>query len=268
MTTSLVPPRGRLHVADPPVAVPSCIRGVGRARIGRCRTDCFRVSEDADLRRIASELSVGETPEGRVARDTLSRLRSSTLDRHIVERKSRLRALDPEQGRSGVRRFVRRVAGVGEAEAITHFTGVVMADAEAAEGKGDLLERIQQLRQRRAGNASRCAGSDRRTRPGRARGRGRTGRERASRSGNVKKSVLKILKEEDAETADSIRLYLREIGRVPLLTAADEVSLAQRMEGGIEAEEKLGKSNGKVSETERWTSSSSRSATVTSRRTI
>ena len=53
--------------------------------------------EDSDLQRIVGELSVGETPEGRVVRDTLSRLRSSTLDRHIVERKSRLRALDPNR---------------------------------------------------------------------------------------------------------------------------------------------------------------------------
>src|ERR687892_2617959 len=59
----------------------------------------------------------------------------------------------------------------------------------------------------------------------------------------VKRSVLR---EEDAETADSIRLYLREIGRVPLLTAADEVSLAQRMEGGLEAVERL-EANGKAS---------------------
>ena len=51
-------------------------------------------------------------------------------------------------------------------------------------------------------------------------------------AGRVKRSLLK---EEDAETADLIRLYLREIGRVPLLTAADEVSLAQRLEGGVEA---------------------------------
>ncbi len=61
----------------------------------------------------------------------------------------------------------------------------------------------------------------------------------------VKKSVFK---EEDAEVADLIRLYLREIGRVPLLTAADEVSLAQRMEGGLEAVEKLESANGKLSE--------------------
>jgi DNA primase len=53
--------------------------------------------QDPDLQRIASELSVGEAPEGRVARDTLSRLRESALERHIVERKSRLRALDPNR---------------------------------------------------------------------------------------------------------------------------------------------------------------------------
>ena len=63
----------------------------------------------------------------------------------------------------------------------------------------------------------------------------------------VKRSVLK---DEDAETADSIRLYLREIGRVPLLTAADEVSLAQRMEGGLEAIAQAS-TNGKVAVADR-----------------
>ena len=65
----------------------------------------------------------------------------------------------------------------------------------------------------------------------------------------VKKSVLK---EEDAETADSIRLYLREIGRVPLLTAADEVSLAQRLEAGVESIDKLASANGKLTEDMRF----------------
>jgi len=36
-----------------------------------------------------------------------------------------------------------------------------------------------------------------------------------------------------------MRLYLREIGRVPLLTAAQEVDLAQRVEAGVFAEEKV-----------------------------
>jgi RNA polymerase primary sigma factor len=38
---------------------------------------------------------------------------------------------------------------------------------------------------------------------------------------------------------DLVRQYLREIGRVSLLTAADEVELARRVEAGVFAEEKL-----------------------------
>ncbi|MGH8868985.1 MAG: RNA polymerase sigma factor RpoD [Actinomycetes bacterium] len=47
---------------------------------------------------------------------------------------------------------------------------------------------------------------------------------------------------------DPMRLYLREIGRVPLLTAAQEVDLAQRVEAGVFAEEKLTKADGLSSE--------------------
>ncbi len=43
---------------------------------------------------------------------------------------------------------------------------------------------------------------------------------------------------------DPVRMYLKEIGRVPLLTAADEVKLAKRMEAGdIEAQKQLAESN-------------------------
>jgi RNA polymerase primary sigma factor len=41
------------------------------------------------------------------------------------------------------------------------------------------------------------------------------------------------------EIDDSISLYLKEIGRVPLLTAEEEVALAKRMEKGREARKKL-----------------------------
>lgn len=40
-------------------------------------------------------------------------------------------------------------------------------------------------------------------------------------------------------SADLFRQYLREIGRIPLLTAAEEVELARRVEAGLFAEEKL-----------------------------
>ncbi|MFJ4684752.1 sigma-70 family RNA polymerase sigma factor [Streptomyces sp. NPDC088789] len=41
-------------------------------------------------------------------------------------------------------------------------------------------------------------------------------------------------------TSDLFRQYLREIGRIPLLTAVEEVELARRVEAGLFAEEKLG----------------------------
>jgi RNA polymerase primary sigma factor len=42
-----------------------------------------------------------------------------------------------------------------------------------------------------------------------------------------------------AGTSDLVRIYLREIGRVPLLTAEDEVELAKSIEAGLYSEEKL-----------------------------
>ena len=51
-------------------------------------------------------------------------------------------------------------------------------------------------------------------------------------------------------TSDPVRLYLREIGRVPLLSAADEVELAKAIEAGVFAAEKLSVQPG-LSEAER-----------------
>ena len=44
-------------------------------------------------------------------------------------------------------------------------------------------------------------------------------------------------------TADPVKDYLRQIGRVPLLTAGQEVELARRIEAGLFAEEKLADGN-------------------------
>ncbi|HLW16113.1 MAG TPA: RNA polymerase sigma factor RpoD [Actinomycetota bacterium] len=40
-------------------------------------------------------------------------------------------------------------------------------------------------------------------------------------------------------TADPVRMYLKSIGKVPLLTAEDEVMLAKKVESGLEAEEQM-----------------------------
>ncbi|HEY0560063.1 MAG: polymerase, sigma 70 subunit, RpoD subfamily [Mycobacterium sp.] len=42
-----------------------------------------------------------------------------------------------------------------------------------------------------------------------------------------------------AQTSDPVRMYLKEIGKVPLLTAEEEVDLAKRIEAGLFASEKL-----------------------------
>src|SRR6202007_1543203 len=45
-------------------------------------------------------------------------------------------------------------------------------------------------------------------------------------------------------TADEVKDYLKQIGKVPLLNAGQEVELAKRIEAGLFAEEKLGQGSG------------------------
>ena len=58
-----------------------------------------------------------------------------------------------------------------------------------------------------------------------------------------KGSTLKNRRRQDAATVmltgDPVRMYLKEIGKVDLLTAAEEVDLAMKIEAGCEASEKL-----------------------------
>jgi RNA polymerase primary sigma factor len=47
--------------------------------------------------------------------------------------------------------------------------------------------------------------------------------------------------------SDPVRMYLKEIGKVPLLTAAQEVNLAQRIESGLAAATQIAEANGSLS---------------------
>ena len=67
----------------------------------------------------------------------------------------------------------------------------------------------------------------------------------ASTSRNARSSAARaeraadIRPERAGESFDPVRMYLKEIGRVPLLTADEEKRLAQRLEAGVYAAEKL-----------------------------
>src|SRR3982750_25426 len=51
--------------------------------------------------------------------------------------------------------------------------------------------------------------------------------------------------DEEAAALDPVRLYLNAIGKVPLLTAEQEVDLAQRIEAGLYAQHKLDSARGR-----------------------
>jgi len=59
------------------------------------------------------------------------------------------------------------------------------------------------------------------------------------RARRASRGKLKPVNAGAGATGDTVKMYLREIGQVPLLTAEDEVRLAKRIEAGSEASERL-----------------------------
>jgi RNA polymerase primary sigma factor len=74
------------------------------------------------------------------------------------------------------------------------------------------------------------------SRPGELSQSARAARVAASRA---ERAVADLRPERAGESFDPVRMYLKEIGRVPLLTADEEKRLAQRLEAGVIAAEKL-----------------------------
>jgi RNA polymerase primary sigma factor len=69
--------------------------------------------------------------------------------------------------------------------------------------------------------------------------------------GGVQGTTIQLAGELASEiTNDPVRMYLREIGQVNLLTAADEASLAKRIQRGMHAREKLENGNNDLKEIE------------------
>ncbi|MFJ4711848.1 RNA polymerase sigma factor [Streptomyces sp. NPDC088785] len=65
----------------------------------------------------------------------------------------------------------------------------------------------------------------------------------ASESPEPPEPVRSTRADTSGPSSDLFRQYLREIGRIPLLTAAEEVELARSVEAGLFAEEKLGRAS-------------------------
>jgi RNA polymerase primary sigma factor len=134
----------------------------------------------------------------------------------------------------------------GELAAI--FAGI---GARGVQVVDEITEELQREDQRRAGGAAPEAPAHPRrgsvpgrtaaasTRPGAAPAAGLPGVAKAPRLGRLGDTATRPERPTEIGSFDPVRMYLKEIGKVPLLTGEQEVTLAQRIEAGLNAAERI-----------------------------
>ncbi|MCZ7526938.1 MAG: RNA polymerase sigma factor RpoD [Acidimicrobiia bacterium] len=121
--------------------------------------------------------------------------------------------------------------------------------ARGIEVVDEIHEELQREDQRRAGSPATTPASSRTARHGSGRGSALTSRAgRRAPTETPPSSTPRMSGRVGAESAarpdqfgsfDPVRMYLKEIGKVPLLTADQEVTLAKRIEAGLHAEQQV-----------------------------
>jgi RNA polymerase primary sigma factor len=122
------------------------------------------------------------------------------------------------------------------------YTGI---SARGVQVVDEIAEELEREDQRRAGGDTPQSHRTRGSEPGRATGvvtrpgAAPATKEPASRLGKLGEPAARTARAGEMGSFDPVRMYLKEIGKVPLLTAEQEVTLAQRIEAGLHAAEQL-----------------------------
>ena len=109
----------------------------------------------------------------------------------------------------------------------------------------EIAEELEREDQRRAGDEPRSSHRARGSEAGRSSGvvirpgEAPAAKEPGSRLGKLSEPAARSPHAAEMGSFDPVRMYLKEIGKVPLLTAEQEVTLAKRIEAGLQSVERL-----------------------------
>ena len=161
-----------------------------------------------------------------------------------------------EGGVEGLLELVKERGFVTTGEIFAAFPGLEPETAELAaiysgiSARGvqvvdEIAEELEREDQRRATPEARSSHRGRSSEPGRSSGvvtrpgTAPAGKAPVSRLGKLGEPAARTERAGEIGSFDPVRMYLKEIGKVPLLTAEQEVTLAQRIEAGLHATERL-----------------------------